>query len=75
MVSHTARVQHGHLILDVAVDLPEGTEVELVADDGSDGLTPEDRDRLHAALEQSLAEGEQHGFIDAEDVLAGLPAD
>ena len=75
MAHLTARVHHGRLILDVPVDLPEGTEVELVADDGRDGLTPEDRERLHAALEASSAEAERGEFIDADDVLARLPAE
>ena len=51
------RVQDGRLHVDVPLDLPDGTEVELaVLVDDEDELEPEDRARLHEALHKSLAE-------------------
>jgi hypothetical protein len=43
-----AQVRGGRLVLDEPTDLPEGTEVELVASDHVD-LDPEERARLDAA--------------------------
>jgi hypothetical protein len=66
-----ATVRNGRLILDVPTDLPEGTEVDLVAAD-IDDLDDDERDRLHAALAESeddVAAGRVHP---AADVLAEL---
>jgi hypothetical protein len=49
-----ARVKDGHLVLDEPTDLPEGTEVELVAMDDIDELDPADRARLHGFLADSI---------------------
>ncbi|MBT9556645.1 MAG: hypothetical protein IV100_11485 [Myxococcales bacterium] len=71
-MSLTARVRSGHLVLDVPVALPEGTEVELVADDETDGLTPEDRVRLNAAIAESWQQAIEGKGRPVEDVLADL---
>ena len=42
-----ARVQKGRLVLDEPTKLPEGTVIELVADDGGDDLTEQERRALH----------------------------
>ena len=47
-----ARVKAGRLVVDEPTDLPEGTEVELLALDPGDWLTEEDRAALHRALER-----------------------
>ena len=43
----------GRLVVDEPTDLPEGTEVELLALDPGDWLDEEDRAALHQALEDS----------------------
>ena len=48
-----ARVQKGRLVLDEPTSLPEGTVIELVADDEGDDLTATERRALHEALEDS----------------------
>ena len=53
MSSLRARVQNGRLVLDEPTALPDGTIVDLVADDEGDDLTDSDRAALHAALERS----------------------
>jgi hypothetical protein len=53
MSSLRARVQNGRLVLDEPTGLPDGTIVDLVADDEGDDLTDSDRAALHAALERS----------------------
>jgi hypothetical protein len=53
-----ARVENGRLVLDEPTTLPDGTVVELVADDEGDDLTDEERRRLHDALAESWRSAE-----------------
>jgi hypothetical protein len=64
-----ALVRSGRLIMDEPVDLPEGTEVELVPADDGDSLDEEDRARLHAALERSAAQFRAGQGIPADKAL------
>ena len=48
-----ARVENGRLVLDEPTTLPEGTTIDLVADDESDDLTDVERRALHEALSVS----------------------
>jgi plasmid stabilization system protein ParE len=67
-----AHVKNGRLVLDEPTDLPEGTEGTLsIADDD---LDDEDRARLHAALERSMAQAKAGKLVDADDVIARLLA-
>jgi hypothetical protein len=50
MMSLRARVENGRLQLDEPTDLPDGTEVDLVADDEGDDLSDREREALHEAL-------------------------
>jgi len=67
-----ARVRGGRLILDEPVDLPEGSEVDLVPADDGDSLSDEERARLHAALERSAKQFADGKGIPAGDVLDRL---
>jgi len=51
-----ARVRGGRLVLDEPVDLPEGSEVDLMPVDQADELDDADRARLHAALQRAEAQ-------------------
>ncbi len=53
-----ARVEKGRLVLDEPTTLPEGTVVDLVADDEGDDLTSEERRALHEALLASWTSAE-----------------
>jgi hypothetical protein len=53
-----ARVEKGRLVLDEPTTLPEGTVVDLVADDEGDDLTQEERRALHQALSASWKSAE-----------------
>jgi hypothetical protein len=66
-----AQVRGGRLVLDEPTELPEGTEVELtlVEDDEFD---PEERARLDAALELSMAQARAGQFVDGEVVIRKL---
>jgi hypothetical protein len=65
-----AHVRGGRLVLDEPTNLPEGTEVELVAID--DEFDPEERARLDAALEQSRAQARDGQLVDGDTVIGNL---
>ena len=67
-----ARVEKGRLVIDEPTDLPEGTVLDLVADDEGDDLTDAERAALHAAIERSAADAEAGNSRPAEDVLRDL---
>lgn len=71
----TARVHHGRLQLDVPVDLPEGTEINLVADDGGDRLTDVERAELHRCLASSWQEALRGDVISVTEFLANPTAE
>lgn len=48
-----ARVEKGRLVLDEPTTLPEGTTIDLVADDEGDDLSEGERQALHEALSAS----------------------
>lgn len=53
-----ARVEKGRLVLDEPTTLPEGTVVDLVADDEGDDLIDEERRALQGALSTSWKSAE-----------------
>ncbi|MBT9556578.1 MAG: hypothetical protein IV100_11150 [Myxococcales bacterium] len=73
MTPLTARVKDGHLVLDVPFDLPDGTELELVVDDGGDTLSSSEREKLHAALEAGWKDIEAGRTIPLDRFLASFP--
>jgi hypothetical protein len=70
-----ARVQNGRLVLDEPTELPEGTELELVAAvDAGDDLGDEERAALHASIDEGLRQADAGETVDADEVLARLRA-
>ena len=69
-----AQVRNGRLILDVPTDLPDGTVLDLVVDEGVDDLDPAEREALHAALDHAIEQVERGEVVSAEKVLARLRA-
>jgi hypothetical protein len=67
-----ARVSAGRLIIDEPTDLPDGTEVELLALDPGDWLDDADRAALHKALRDSDADVAAGRLVDAEEILKEL---
>jgi hypothetical protein len=72
-----ARVSNGRILLDEPTDRPDGEVVELVPLDevlaaGGDYLDPEDRRRLHEALERGLEDVKAGRTIPAEVALDEL---
>ena len=67
-----ARVENGRLVLDEPTALPEGTVVDLVADDEGDDLTDEERRALHEALSASWKSAESGRLRPASAILDDL---
>jgi hypothetical protein len=67
-----ARVEKGRLVLDEPTTLPEGTIVDLVADDEGDDLTDEERRALHEALSVSWKSAESGRLRPASEILDKL---
>jgi hypothetical protein len=67
-----ARVKAGRLIVDEPTDLPEGTEVELLALDPGDWLDADERVALHQALKDSDEDVKSGRLVDADVVLRDL---
>ncbi|MDN5849665.1 MAG: hypothetical protein L0H63_08480 [Nitrococcus sp.] len=69
-----ALVSKGRLVVDEPTDLPDGTEIELLALDPGDWLDDADRAALHDALKQSEADVASGGLVDAQEILKYLRA-
>ena len=67
-----ARVEKGRLVLDEPTTLPEGTVVQLVADDEDDDLTDDERRALHDALSASWQSAQAGDLRPASDILDEL---
>lgn len=67
-----ARVENGRLLLDEPTTLPEGTVVQLVADDEGDDLTDAERRALHEALSASWKSAESGRTRPASELLNDL---
>jgi hypothetical protein len=76
MLPLKASVRNGRLILDEPTELPEGAVVDLVAigGDNVDELDDDEREALHAALAEGIAQDDAGDTVDAEEVLAHLRA-
>jgi hypothetical protein len=60
------------LLLDEPTTLPEGTVIDLVADDEGDNLTDEERRILHDALSASWKSAETGRLRPASEILDEL---
>ncbi len=74
MTRYVARVRAGRLVLDVPTDLPEGSEVSLVANDGDDlsEMTEAERRQLAAEIAAAREDEAAGRFEDVEDLLKQL---
>src|SRR4029453_16962805 len=66
------RVEKGRLVLDEPTTLPDGTVVDLVADDEGDDLTDQEREALHDALSASWKSAEAGDLRPASAILNEL---
>jgi len=70
-----AHVMNGRIVVDEPVDLPEGTELHVyLYDAAADLMSREERAAIERALERSLTQADAGNLIDADAVLAELPA-
>ena len=67
-----ARVEKGRLVLDEPTTLPDGTIVDLVADDEGDDLTEDERRALHESLAESWNSTEAGRLRPASAILDEL---
>jgi hypothetical protein len=67
-----ARVEKGRLVLDEPTTLPEGTVVDLVADDEGDDLTHDERRAMHDALSTSWKSAQTGQLPPASSILDEL---
>ena len=66
------RVQAGRIVIDEPLDLPEGSEIELMVVDPGDDLDDDERQRLHATLLMAQEEVERGEGIAAERLMGSL---
>jgi hypothetical protein len=66
------RVINGRIVVDEPTTLPEGTELDLVLEDGGDDLDDEERAALDDHLERAYARIHEEQGRPAEDVIAEL---
>ena len=69
MMTITARVRSGRLVLDEPTDLPDGTEVHLLPLDPGDWLDDTERAALHKALLDSDADVTVGRLVGSDEVL------
>ena len=62
-----AHVRCGRLVLDEPTDLPEGSEVELTVVE--EDFDPEERARLHEALDAGIAAVRAGDHVDADEFI------
>ena len=67
-----ARVEKGRLVLNEPTTLPDGTVIDLVADDEGDDLTEDERRALHEALSASSKSADTGRVRPAREVLDEL---
>ena len=64
-----AQVRNGRIVMDEPTDLPDGTVLQLVLDDGDDDVDDVERTRLHAAMDEGLTQLASGLGIPVADVL------
>ena len=69
-----ARVKNGRLILDEPTNLPDGTSLDLVLDDGGDDLTAGERKSLNDAISKAWASAKKGALRPAQAVIDDLRA-
>lgn len=69
-----ATVKGGRLVLDEPTDLPDGTVLDLVADDESGELAAEEIQRINSALVLAATAIDAGQHVDGAELLARLEA-
>jgi len=68
-----AHVLNGRIVVDEAVDLPDGAEVRVyLYDVSTESMSADERAALDRSIERSIAQADAGELIDADDVLAEL---
>ncbi|HVV84024.1 MAG TPA: hypothetical protein VHE35_13205 [Kofleriaceae bacterium] len=73
MTALKAHVLNGHIVVDDAVDLPEGAELRVWLYDASrEQMSEDERARLDQSLARASAQADAGQLIDADEVLDEL---
>jgi hypothetical protein len=64
-----AHVENGRVVLDESTDLPDGTVLYVVPEEGNDGLTPEERQAIRQEIALSIAEEKAGGVLHDADAV------
>ena len=73
MTALKAHVLNGRIVVDDAVDLPDGAELRVyLYDVSADPMSHEERAALERALDRSVAQADAGELIDADAVLGEL---
>lgn len=73
-MSIRATVRGGRLVVDEPTELPEGTELELVVDDGGSYMTEDEIAKLNASLKIGFDQAKRGEGVPFEEVLQKLRA-
>jgi hypothetical protein len=65
-------VRDGRIVVDEPTDLPEGTVLHLVLDDGADAMQQQEIDAINASIARSLEQARAGMLIPADDVIHQL---
>ena len=69
-----AHIENGRVVLDEPVNLPDGTELEVVPIDASTAMDADERAAFLRELDAACDEADAGQLVDATDVLAKLRA-
>jgi hypothetical protein len=69
-----ATVKGGRLVLDEPTDLPDGTVLDLVADDESGDTDAADLARINAALAKAATSIDSGRHVDGNELISRLEA-
>ncbi len=73
MTALKAHVLNGRIVVDEAVDLPDGSELRVyLYDVAADSMSDEERAALDRSLERGLAQADAGEMFEADEVLAEL---
>jgi hypothetical protein len=77
MTALRAHAENGRVVLDEALDVPDGTPLTVNVSNDADafaGMAPEERAELEAAIEEGYADAEKGDYVDGIEFAKSLLA-
>lgn len=73
MTALKAHVLNGRIVVDEAVDLPDGAELRVyLYDVSTESMNADERAALDRSIDRGIAQAEAGELVDADEVLAAL---